>query len=106
MKNFMTFLHNTYRNQGIRGTTILPGETNTPIMENRARPPHAEERAVMLDPHDVARAIALCATLQKGAVIPVDPVNPGNPGGCPRREMIVQPERRGNAGSLSPTFFR
>ncbi|OAP49876.1 SDR family oxidoreductase [Sinorhizobium americanum] len=70
VKNFMTFLHNTYRNQGIRATTILPGETNTPIMENRARPPQAEERAVMLDPHDVARAIALCATLQKGAVIP------------------------------------
>ena len=22
----MTFLHNTYRNQGIRATTILPGE--------------------------------------------------------------------------------
>ncbi|MEY9782994.1 SDR family oxidoreductase [Sinorhizobium fredii] len=70
VKNFMTFLHNTYRNQGIRATTILPGETNTPIMENRARPPLAEERAIMLDPHDVARAIALCATLQKGAVIP------------------------------------
>lgn len=70
VKNFMTFLHNTYRNQGIRATTILPGETNTPIMENRARPPLADERTVMLDPHDVARAIALCATLQKGAVIP------------------------------------
>ena len=39
VKNFMTFLHNTYRNQGIRATTILPGETNTPIMDNRARPP-------------------------------------------------------------------
>ena len=25
--NFMTFVHNTYRNQGIRATTILPGET-------------------------------------------------------------------------------
>ena len=70
VKNFMTFLHNTYRNQGIRATTILPGETNTPIMENRARPPLAEQRALMLDPHDVARAIALCATLKQGAVIP------------------------------------
>src|SRR5437588_788905 len=39
VKNFMTFLHNTYRNQGIRATTILPGETNTPIMDNRARTP-------------------------------------------------------------------
>ena len=70
VKNFMTFVHNTYRNQGIRATTILPGETDTPIMDNRARPPLESERAVMLDPHDVARAILLCASLQKGAVIP------------------------------------
>lgn len=70
VKNFMTFLHNTYRNQGIRATTILPGETNTPIMDNRARPPLESERAVMLDPHDVARAVLLCASLQKGAVVP------------------------------------
>lgn len=70
VKNFMTFLHNTYRNQGIRATTILPGETDTPIMDNRARPPLESERAVMLDPHDVARAILLCASLRKGAMIP------------------------------------
>jgi NADP-dependent 3-hydroxy acid dehydrogenase YdfG len=70
VKNFMTFLHNTYRNQGIRATTILPGETDTPIMNSRARPPLESERAKMLDSHDVARAIALCASLQKGAVVP------------------------------------
>lgn len=70
VKNFMTFLHNTYRNQGIRATTILPGETNTPIMNNRARPPLEQERAVMMDPHDVARAIVLCASLNKSAVVP------------------------------------
>jgi NADP-dependent 3-hydroxy acid dehydrogenase YdfG len=70
VKNFMGFLHNTYRNQGIRATTILPGETDTPIMGNRARPPLEAERALMLDPHDVARAILLCASLQQGAVIP------------------------------------
>jgi NADP-dependent 3-hydroxy acid dehydrogenase YdfG len=70
VKNFMTFLHNTYRNQGIRATTILPGETDTPIMDNRARPPSEGERAVMLNPHDVARAVLLCASLQKGAMIP------------------------------------
>lgn len=70
VKNFMSFLHNTYRNQGIRATTVLPGETDTPIMENRARPPSKEERAVMMNPHDVARAIALCASLDKSAVIP------------------------------------
>ncbi|MGY4503923.1 NADP-dependent 3-hydroxy acid dehydrogenase YdfG [Bradyrhizobium sp. GM24.11] len=70
VKNFMTFLHNTYRNQGIRATTILPGETDTPIMDNRARPPLEGERAMMLNPHDVARAVLLCASLQKGAVVP------------------------------------
>lgn len=70
VKNFMTFVHNTYRNQGIRATTILPGETDTPIMNNRARPPLDSERAVMLDPQDVARAVLLCASLQKGAMIP------------------------------------
>jgi NADP-dependent 3-hydroxy acid dehydrogenase YdfG len=70
VKNFMGFLHNTYRNQVIRATTILPGETDTPIMNNRARPPLAEERAIMLDAHDVARAVLLCASLQPGATIP------------------------------------
>jgi len=70
VKNFMTFLHNTYRNQGIRSTTILPGETNTPIMDNRARPPLDNERAVMMNPHDVARAILLCASIDQSAVIP------------------------------------
>src|SRR6218665_16364 len=70
VKNFMTFVHNTYRNQGIRATTILPGETNTPIMNNRARPPLESERAVMMDPHDVARAIALFASLSKNTLIP------------------------------------
>lgn len=70
VKNFMGFLHNTFRNQGIRATTILPGETDTPIMNNRARPPLPEERAAMLRPQDVARAVHLCATLQKGAMIP------------------------------------
>lgn len=70
VRNFMSFLHNTYRNQGIRATTIMPGETNTPIMDNRARPPLESERERMLDPHDVARAVLLCASLPDGAMIP------------------------------------
>jgi NADP-dependent 3-hydroxy acid dehydrogenase YdfG len=70
VKNFMTFLHNTYRNQGIRATTILPGETDTPIMNSRARPPLETERAMMLRAEDVARAVLLCASLQKGAMVP------------------------------------
>ncbi len=61
--NLMGFLHGSFRNQNIRSTTILPGEVNTPILDARARPPTAEERARMVDPDDVARAILLCCTL-------------------------------------------
>jgi len=63
VSNLMTFLHATFRNQNIRSTTILPGEVNTPIMDTRVRPPTAQERARMVDPDDVARAILLVCTL-------------------------------------------
>ena len=94
VRNFMTFVHNTYRNQGIRATTILPGETNTPIMNNRARPPLDSERALMLDPHDVARAVLLCVTLQKGAMIPELSI-------CPtvQRDISVDLERAREVGA-------
>jgi len=70
VKNFMQFLHNSYRNQGLRAMTILPGETDTPIMETRARKPQTYERNRMLQPQDVAQAVLLCTSLDKRAVIP------------------------------------
>ncbi|HKU29238.1 MAG TPA: SDR family oxidoreductase [Arthrobacter sp.] len=69
VRNFMTYLHNTFRNEGLRAITILPGETATPILDNRARPPRAEERDAMVQPEDVARAIHLVATLPQRAVV-------------------------------------
>ena len=63
VRNLMDYLHSTFRNDGIRTTTILPGEVNTPIMDTRVRPPSAEERAAMVDPDDVARAVLLACTL-------------------------------------------
>lgn len=63
VKNLMTYMHTTFRNNNIRSTTILPGEVNTPIMDTRVRPPSAEERAAMVDPDDVARAVVLCCSL-------------------------------------------
>jgi NADP-dependent 3-hydroxy acid dehydrogenase YdfG len=65
----MAFLHATFRNQGIRSTTILPGEVNTPIMDARVRPPTADERARMVDPDDVAQAILLACTLPERTTI-------------------------------------
>lgn len=67
--NLMGFVHGTFRNDNIRSTTILPGEVNTPIMDTRVRPPSAEERAAMVAPEDVARAILLACTLPQGTTI-------------------------------------
>ncbi|MFK0002380.1 SDR family oxidoreductase [Paenarthrobacter sp. NPDC090522] len=69
VRNFMTYLHNTFRNEGLRAITILPGETATPILDNRARPPRDEEREAMVQPEDVARAIHLVATLPQRTVV-------------------------------------
>lgn len=69
VRNFMTYLHNTFRNEGLRAITILPGETATPILDNRARPPKAQERDAMVQPEDVARAIHLVATLPQRTVV-------------------------------------
>lgn len=67
--NLMTFLHNTFRLEGIRATSILPGETSTPIMDSRVRPPSEAERANMAQPVDIARAIHLVATLPPRVVV-------------------------------------
>lgn len=68
--NLMGFVHNTFRNQGIRATAVVPGEADTPIMERRPHKPTDAERATMLAPEDVAQAVRLCATLPPRATIP------------------------------------
>ncbi|OKI86412.1 3-oxoacyl-ACP reductase [Streptomyces sp. CB02414] len=86
VRNFMTFLHNTFRNQGLRAITVLPGEADTPILDNRARPPAPEERAGMVQPVDVAEAIRLAVTLPQRVVL---------------QEMVVAPTRqRDTSGDL------
>jgi NAD(P)-dependent dehydrogenase (short-subunit alcohol dehydrogenase family) len=48
---------------GIRVTTICPGEVETPILKNRPTPPTPEHRARMLQPEDVAAAVIMVACL-------------------------------------------
>jgi NADP-dependent 3-hydroxy acid dehydrogenase YdfG len=76
VQNFMGYLRATYRNEGLRATTILPGEINTPIMDTRARPPTAAERDRMLDPEDVARLILLVCSLPPRALVEDIAVSP------------------------------
>ena len=48
---------------GIRATSILPGEVATPIMEKRPVPPSQEERARMAQAEDFGAAILFVATM-------------------------------------------
>jgi NADP-dependent 3-hydroxy acid dehydrogenase YdfG len=69
VKNFMNYLNATYRNDGIRATSIVPGEADTPILDGRPQPPSAQQRATMLQPEDVAAAVLLAASLPQRAVV-------------------------------------
>lgn len=48
---------------GIRATSILPGEIATPIMEKRPVPPSPEDRARMAQPEDLGSAILFLAEM-------------------------------------------
>jgi NADP-dependent 3-hydroxy acid dehydrogenase YdfG len=69
VRNFMGFLHATLRDQGIRATTIIPAEVDTPILDKRPLVPDAKARETMMKPEDVAVAILLCATLPARTVV-------------------------------------
>ncbi|MCI0545931.1 MAG: SDR family oxidoreductase [Candidatus Rokubacteria bacterium] len=69
VRNLMAYLHNTFRDKGIRATTVLPAEVDTPIMDLRPVPPDEKARATMMAAEDVAAAIVLCCTLPMRTVI-------------------------------------
>ncbi len=48
---------------GIRATSVLPGEVATPIMEKRPVPPSAERRAQMCQPEDLGETILYLARM-------------------------------------------
>ena len=57
--NFTRYLNVELENSGVRACCILPGEVDTPAMENRPVVPDAEARATMLAAEDVAEAVLL-----------------------------------------------
>ena len=69
VRNLMGHVHNVYRNHGIRATTVVPAEVDTPILDNRPMPPSAQARATLMQSEDVAAAILLCATLPHRTVV-------------------------------------
>jgi NADP-dependent 3-hydroxy acid dehydrogenase YdfG len=54
---------------GIRATSVLPGEVATPILEKRPVPPPPEVRAKMLQAEDLGRTIAFIASLPPRACV-------------------------------------
>jgi len=51
------------RLNGIRVTVIYPGLCDTPILKNRPVPPTPEQRALMMQPEDIAQACVFTAAL-------------------------------------------
>ena len=58
------------RENGIRVTTIFPGEVDTPILDDRPTPPSAEHRAQILKPSDIAKITLTIAKLPPLAHVP------------------------------------
>src|SRR6267142_329887 len=69
VRNLMGHVHTVLREKGIRATTIMPAEVDTPILDNRPLVPDTQARATMMQAEDVARAIMLCVTLPARTVI-------------------------------------
>ncbi len=77
--NMMRGINAELNSRGIRASTILPAEVDTPILNNRPHNPDAEARATMMLPEDVAAAILLCATLPGRTVIEEIVMSPTQP---------------------------
>jgi NADP-dependent 3-hydroxy acid dehydrogenase YdfG len=54
---------------GIRGSSVLPGEVATPILEKRPVPPSQHERSRMLQPEDLGRTLLFLATMPARACV-------------------------------------
>jgi NADP-dependent 3-hydroxy acid dehydrogenase YdfG len=70
LRGFAMGLAAEEKNNGIRVSTIYPGEVDTPILENRPQPVSDEHRARILKAEDVAEAVLFVAGLPDRVVIP------------------------------------
>ncbi|MDA1279244.1 MAG: SDR family NAD(P)-dependent oxidoreductase [Chloroflexi bacterium] len=77
--NLMRGINAELKARGIRASTIMPAEVDTPILDNRPLNPDAAARATMMMPADVARAILLCATMPGRTVIEEIVMSPTQP---------------------------
>ena len=58
------------RSNGIRITSICPGEVNTPILDERPVAVGADQRAQMVQPADIGRCVVTLAKLPPNIIVP------------------------------------
>ena len=68
--NFTEFLNEEFKDMGVRASVVIPGEVDTPILNNRPVVPDAAARATMVTSEEVAEAITLVARLPRKSNIP------------------------------------
>ncbi len=66
------------RANGVRVSSIYPGEVNTPILEQRPEPVSEERKREMLQPEDVAAAVVFLVTLPEHVAVPELVITPAN----------------------------
>lgn len=79
---------------GVRACAIMPGEVDTPILENRPRPPDADDRSTMMQAEDIAWAILLCAAMPQRTIVEQVVMIP-----TVRRDVAADMEAARNAGA-------
>ncbi len=70
LRGWATALAAEEKANGLRITSIFPGEVNTPILEARPKPVSEEHKVAILQPEDVASAIFFVGSLPTRALIP------------------------------------
>ena len=68
--NFTEFLNEEFKDTGVRASVVIPGEVDTPILNNRPVVPDAAARATMVTSEEVAEAITLIAHLPQKSNVP------------------------------------
>ena len=63
MAALSTAVANELGPEGIRVTSVYPGEVNTPILDNRPNPVSDEHKAAILQPEDFGDVIVAIAAL-------------------------------------------
>ena len=74
--NFTQFLNEDLKNTGIRASVLIPGEVNTPILDNRPITPEEDVRRGMVDVDETSAAIHLIANLPARTNIPELTIRP------------------------------